>query len=114
MHRRRFAARTPLLLAASAFLMVAFAGVAARAAEESEEKSPIESIRVTTLDGKELRFDEKLAQGPVLLDFWATWCKPCKAALPEVQKLHGLRKPTLCRSGTLGTPGTMGDRWAPS
>ena len=24
----------------------------------------------------------------VLLDFWATWCGPCKMAMPGVQKLH--------------------------
>lgn len=23
-----------------------------------------------------------------LLDFWATWCGPCKAAMPSIQKLH--------------------------
>jgi peroxiredoxin len=25
----------------------------------------------------------------VLLEFWATWCPPCKAAIPDMEKLYG-------------------------
>lgn len=40
------------------------------------------------LDGARVDVGEKLAAGPVLLDFWATWCRPCERSLPATQKLH--------------------------
>jgi len=44
------------------------------------------NFRITTLDGKTVTL-ESLTGQVGLLDFWATWCGPCKEALPYVQKL---------------------------
>jgi thiol-disulfide isomerase/thioredoxin len=30
----------------------------------------------------------------LLLDFWATWCVPCRKAMPHMQKLHEKYKPS--------------------
>ena len=56
----------------------------ARAAE------PIGSVPgITTRDMGGKRFDltKHLKEGPAVITFWATWCKPCRKELPELQKL---------------------------
>jgi thiol-disulfide isomerase/thioredoxin len=39
------------------------------------------------VDGHEITL-ASLRGKPVLLDFWATWCEPCRAATPHIQALH--------------------------
>jgi len=44
-------------------------------------------FRLTTLEGKEVALSE-LKGKVVLLDFWATWCAPCREAIPHLIDLH--------------------------
>ncbi len=43
------------------------------------------------LDGHEVRLSD-FAGKVVLLDFWATWCTPCQAELPYLEKIYEKHK----------------------
>jgi len=44
-------------------------------------------FKLKDLSGKELSLSD-LKGKKVYLNFWATWCPPCKAEMPEIQKLY--------------------------
>ncbi len=42
---------------------------------------------VRTLDGRTLRLSD-LRGRPVIVDFWATWCAPCRVSMPLLSRMQ--------------------------
>ena len=77
-----------------ATLLGALACFGPAAAQESATDRPatgavsLAGIRLSDLDGTLVDLGSYLGKGPIVLDFWATWCKPCLAAIPDLNRLH--------------------------
>jgi len=55
----------------------------------TEERTVVyQNFVLENLDGDLIELEEEVGEGPILLSFWATWCKPCKEELKEYNKLY--------------------------
>lgn len=44
-------------------------------------------LNLTTLDGQTVRLSDLRGQ-PLVINFWASWCPPCRAEMPALQRVH--------------------------
>lgn len=54
-----------------------------------EEGKPAPMFTLKGLDGKIVNLSD-LKGSVVLINFWATWCPPCKGEMPSLQKLYAV------------------------
>ena len=66
----------------------------------------IANLTMTTLDGRTIT-SKDLAGKVTIVNFWATWCPPCRAEIPDLVKLHEQYKDQLIVIGVSSDEGPV-------
>ena len=54
-----------------------------------KDKKKIENVEFTNLNGEKLSLSD-YSKNPKIINFWATWCAPCRKEMPSLNKLKML------------------------
>ncbi|MFN3598259.1 MAG: TlpA family protein disulfide reductase [Aquificaceae bacterium] len=80
---------TPYILAFILFVMIAYFGLRHKEEDslsyQPQTVQPLPNFTFKTLDGRDMKLSS-LKGRVVLLNFWATWCPPCREEMPIFER----------------------------
>ncbi len=95
------------VLAALAFVLASAAPISMSAPPPSVKVGkPAPDFTLTLVDGSRVTLDD-LRGNVIVLNFWATWCVPCRTELPTLDSFYGLTKDRGLRAFAVTTEGSV-------
>lgn len=76
------------LLTALVAMAAASCGASTGARSGEPGAAAIADFALPDLDGRTVRLSDHLHRDVIVLNFWATWCVPCAAEMPHLQRLY--------------------------
>ncbi|MDD5126838.1 MAG: TlpA disulfide reductase family protein [Dehalococcoidales bacterium] len=68
-------------------IIAALVGITGCSSNNSADSNTAADFTVRGLDGKAVTFSQMRGH-PILLNFWATWCPPCRAEMPFLDEIY--------------------------
>lgn len=62
--------------------------------EQEEQRTLAPDFTVTDKEGNEVKLSDFIGK-PVVLNFWASWCAPCKSEMPDFEEAYGKYKESI-------------------